>query len=236
MTGNTPNDYVFLQTSDSQGNTLFKRFKWNEGESGFEWAYEYELNNSSFTSNQWATINSGLTEHSLDDYAKKDEIDYTAIYSTKTAETSPQHGDKKILGNGEMWEYGDVYGFEVTLDDSDPQKDTREVTVVEKMYLGENREIGWLYEITMDGDKYLAPSQWFPEKKDTFTFDYNYGEFTGTAVRKTVPELGWKFTGQMVSENSMVDYVEAEIQSQPTLTFSGEYEDETEFSFEVVTK
>jgi hypothetical protein len=28
-----------------------------------KWAYEYSLNNSSFTAEQWATINSGLAQH-----------------------------------------------------------------------------------------------------------------------------------------------------------------------------
>ena len=73
--------------------------------------FEWTLNNSSFTANQWATINSGITSTTLDEYAKKSEIDNTKIYSTKIAETSPQYGDRKILGNGEMWEYGSAYNF-----------------------------------------------------------------------------------------------------------------------------
>lgn len=51
------NDYVFWNTSDADGNTLFKRYKYN----GTSWIYEYTLNNSSFTAAQWATINSGIT-------------------------------------------------------------------------------------------------------------------------------------------------------------------------------
>lgn len=53
----TNNDYAFVQTTDSAGNTLYDRYKWN----GSEWLFEYELNNSSFTASQWATINSGAT-------------------------------------------------------------------------------------------------------------------------------------------------------------------------------
>lgn len=53
----TNNDYAFVQTTDSAGNTLYDRYKWN----GNEWLFEYELNNSSFTASQWATINSGGT-------------------------------------------------------------------------------------------------------------------------------------------------------------------------------
>lgn len=53
----TNNDYAFVVTTDSAGNTLYDRYKYN----GSEWLFEYELNNSSFTSVQWAAINSGIT-------------------------------------------------------------------------------------------------------------------------------------------------------------------------------
>ena len=53
----TNNDYAFVQSKDSAGNTIFSRYKWN----GTAWLYEYELNNSSFTASQWAAINSGAT-------------------------------------------------------------------------------------------------------------------------------------------------------------------------------
>lgn len=54
----TPNDYVFLKTLDDDNNTIYQRYKWD----GSQWRYEYTLNNSSFTSSQWSTINSGITE------------------------------------------------------------------------------------------------------------------------------------------------------------------------------
>lgn len=53
----TNNDYAFVQTTDSAGNTLFDRYKWN----GTQWLFEYELNNSSFTAAQWGAVNSGIT-------------------------------------------------------------------------------------------------------------------------------------------------------------------------------
>lgn len=53
----TNNDYAFVSTTDTAGNTLYDRYKWN----GSEWLFEYELNNSSFTAVQWAAINSGAT-------------------------------------------------------------------------------------------------------------------------------------------------------------------------------
>lgn len=57
----TNNDYAFVETTDTAGNTLYDRYKWN----GTEWLFEYELNNSSFTSDQWASINSGITANDV---------------------------------------------------------------------------------------------------------------------------------------------------------------------------
>ena len=42
-------------------NTAYNRYKATVGGSTVTWAYEYTLNNSSFTANQWAAINSGIT-------------------------------------------------------------------------------------------------------------------------------------------------------------------------------
>lgn len=53
------NDYAFVISLDSAGNTLYNRYKYNEEEN--EWLFEYSLNNSSFTAEQWAAINSGMT-------------------------------------------------------------------------------------------------------------------------------------------------------------------------------
>ena len=55
----TNNDYAFVATTDSAGNTLYDRYKYNADTQ--EWLFEYELNNSSFTAQQWASINSGAT-------------------------------------------------------------------------------------------------------------------------------------------------------------------------------
>lgn len=52
------NDYGFVISQDSVGNTVYNRYKYN----GSVWMFEYALNNSSFTSSQWAAINSLLTE------------------------------------------------------------------------------------------------------------------------------------------------------------------------------
>ena len=53
----TNNDYLFWNTVDDNGNTIYKRYKYIASTS--TWTYEYTLNNSSFTAQQWATINGG---------------------------------------------------------------------------------------------------------------------------------------------------------------------------------
>lgn len=55
------NDYCFVQipTADATPTEIARidRYKYN----GTAWAYEYSLNNSSFTAAQWAALNSGIT-------------------------------------------------------------------------------------------------------------------------------------------------------------------------------
>lgn len=62
----TNNDYAFVTGTDSAGNTYYDRYKATVVGSTVTWALEYRLNNSSFTAEQWATINSGLTQSSVD--------------------------------------------------------------------------------------------------------------------------------------------------------------------------
>ena len=60
ISGATNNDYCFVSydLSTDPGNVdKYERYKYN----GSAWAYEYTLNNSSFTADQWAAINSGIT-------------------------------------------------------------------------------------------------------------------------------------------------------------------------------
>ena len=76
----TNNDYLFLDTVDSDGNKIFKRYKYAADTS--RWVYEYTLNNSSFTAAQWAAIQSGITAEAVVDMAKKSELDaHTVVLS-----------------------------------------------------------------------------------------------------------------------------------------------------------
>ena len=76
----TNNDYLFLDTVDSEGNKILKVYKYVADGAG--WVYEYTLNNSSFTAAQWAAIQSGITAEDVADMAKKSELDaHTVVLS-----------------------------------------------------------------------------------------------------------------------------------------------------------
>jgi hypothetical protein len=58
------NDYAFYSYTDTAGNTVYARYKYDPDYSSTDtghWKFEYNLNNSSFTSAQWSAINSGIT-------------------------------------------------------------------------------------------------------------------------------------------------------------------------------
>lgn len=57
----TNNDYAFVIVTDSLGNNAYDRYKYTTATTPASWVFEYELNNSSFTSDQWAAINSLIT-------------------------------------------------------------------------------------------------------------------------------------------------------------------------------
>ncbi|MBQ0112136.1 MAG: hypothetical protein KBT03_03310, partial [Bacteroidales bacterium] len=57
----TNNDYVFVFFTNPTTEVIekYERYKFTSDDNS--WNFEYVLNNSSFTSNQWASINSGIT-------------------------------------------------------------------------------------------------------------------------------------------------------------------------------
>ena len=99
------NDYCFVQipTSDETPLQIARtdRYKFN----GSVWAYEYTLNNSGFTSVQWAAINSGITsllKDKLIDLPTATEL--TALLAAKqnelTFDTAPTAGSTNPVTSG----------------------------------------------------------------------------------------------------------------------------------------
>jgi hypothetical protein len=100
----TNNDYAFVVSTDVSGNTLYNRYKYNDADDS--WLFEYSLNNSSFTANQWATINSRLV------YADKTKLDALAAVPEITGATTT---------TGSM-----TWSFTVTSDDATKLQGVRE--------------------------------------------------------------------------------------------------------------
>lgn len=89
----TNNDYAFVIGTDADGNTIYNRYKYN----GTSWVFEYALNNSSFTANQWAAINSGITSTAVGQIAtntgnitslQNNKLDTTTAANTYLTQTS----------------------------------------------------------------------------------------------------------------------------------------------------
>lgn len=91
----TNNDYAFVISTDSAGNTVYNRYKYN----GSAWGFEYALNNSSFTAAQWATIQSGLT---ATDKTKLDGIEAGAnktVVDANLSQTSTNPVQNKVVND-----------------------------------------------------------------------------------------------------------------------------------------
>ena len=103
------NDYAFVVSTDSAGNTKYDRYKYTE-ESG--WTYEYTLNNSSFTAEQWAAISSGITAAKVSAIDGKYEKPSGGIPKTDLASavrTSLSRADTAVLNHSTVPPTDDGY-------------------------------------------------------------------------------------------------------------------------------
>lgn len=55
----TNNDYAIVEQTDEDGNSSYHRYKYVDGTG---WSFEFSINNTPFTSEQWKAINSAITE------------------------------------------------------------------------------------------------------------------------------------------------------------------------------
>ena len=55
------NDFILWKRTDASGNITYTKFRYD----GEDWVEEFTINSNSFTVEQWAAINSGITEETL---------------------------------------------------------------------------------------------------------------------------------------------------------------------------
>ena len=75
------NDYAFYLHTDDVGNKVVDRYKWTTA----GWIYEYTLNNSSFTAEQWAALNSAITATLVNSY--NNHLNNSTIHITSDERT-----------------------------------------------------------------------------------------------------------------------------------------------------
>ena len=118
----TNNDYAFVTGIDENGNAYYDRYKADVNDGVVTWAKEYRLNNSSFTAEQWAAIQSGITAEKVAQFegavsptdvvqsGNMSAVTSNAVYEALTNSTShniPRLVPKDItayITNGTFWE------------------------------------------------------------------------------------------------------------------------------------
>jgi hypothetical protein len=86
------NDYAFWVHKDEDGNTCYDKYTYTDT----EWKFEYRLNNSSFTTAQWAALNSGVTADVIKALQDTDKANAKAIADEKATR---EQADTTLQGN-----------------------------------------------------------------------------------------------------------------------------------------
>ncbi len=93
VTGMTVNDYAFVTSTDTDGNTVLTHYTYN----GTAWTADYSISSNNFTQAQWTAINSGITAllvQKLADLPTSTELTqmFAAKQNTLTFDTTPTQG------------------------------------------------------------------------------------------------------------------------------------------------
>lgn len=147
------NDYVFVSIpAVSSASGKYERYKFN----GTSWAYEYTLNNSSFTAAQWASINSGITS------------DKVTSYDTHIGRTDNPHNVRKSqVGLGKV-------------------ENTKLSTWVGSGYITTLGTIATgVWHGTAIADTYIASAGTWNAKQDALAFDGTYDASTNKVATKS---------------------------------------------------
>ena len=89
----TKNDYGFVIEQDAQGNEYYDRYKYT----GTQWLYEYKVESTPFTTEQWAAIQSGITAALV---TKLSALPTNAELNTALAAKQPVINDLTTIRSG----------------------------------------------------------------------------------------------------------------------------------------
>ena len=162
------NDYAFIVSVTSEGNPEYKRYKYN----GTQWIEEFTLNNSSFTANQWAAINSGITDTWINDTNEKlENITSTTIIEITWSELKAKK-DAGELTLGQLYRIND---YQCTTTQSGTKSAGHQFDII-VLALSKNTLSEQAYAALHSGDTYFANSNllawklWYCLDNDTNRF------------------------------------------------------------------
>ena len=236
----TNNDYLFLKTVDENGNTIYKRYKYIASTS--TWTYEYTLNNSSFTAEQWATINNGPYASTTDIPTKTSELENDSGFITdkqvKPGETTgfaanSEQANMAIRANqADSVDWDGVNGRPTKLSqfDNDSGYVTRTGTVASAMYATNAN--------SADSARSAQSVMWSGVNNTPTTLE-GYG-ITDAATNASVDEKIGGVTSSIPTKTSQLDndsdfadknFVNSSIATN-TANFKGTFNNESEFPTE----
>lgn len=162
------NDYAFIVSVTSEGNPEYKRYKYN----GTQWIEEFTLNNSSFTANQWASINSGITDTWINDTNEKlENIISTTIIEITWSDLKAKR-DAGELTLGQLYRITD---YQCTTIESDTRSAGHQFDII-VLALSKNTLSEQAYAALHSGDTYFANNDlsawklWYCLDNDTDRF------------------------------------------------------------------
>ena len=162
------NDYAFIVSVTSEGNPEYKRYKYN----GTQWIEEFTLNNSSFTANQWAAINSGITDTWINDTNKKlENITSTTIIEITWSDLKAKR-DAGELTLGQLYRITD---YQCTTTESETRSAGHQFDII-VLALSKNTLSEQAYAALHSGDTYFANNKlsawklWYCLDNDTTRF------------------------------------------------------------------
>lgn len=162
------NDYAFIVSVTSEGNPEYKRYKYN----GTQWIEEFTLNNSSFTANQWAAINSGITDTWINNTNEKlENITSTTIIEITWSELKAKR-DAGELTLGQLYRITD---YQCTTVQSNTRSAGHQFDII-VLALSKNTLSEQAYAALHSGDTYFANNKlsawklWYCLDNDTTRF------------------------------------------------------------------
>ena len=228
------NDYAFIVSVTSEGNPEYKRYKYN----GTQWIEEFTLNNSSFTANQWAAINSGITDTWINDTNEKlENITSTTIIEITWSELKA----KKDAGELTLGQLYKITDYQCTTTQSGTKSAGHQFDII-VLALTNNTLSEHAWAALHNGDTYFANSNlsawklWYCLNNDTDRFAWADSTNGKGVIYRMIDEFNndipydfknIQFYRQWDSNTSLWSTIPTDNTGVPCYTFSSEGNSDT---------